>query len=215
MDCSVGRRATTSSRLRRSGARAPVTRTPASTRRRVQGRRVVGTDHDLVRPSYARPGRRAARRLAPTSGVRTRTSPVRRGMAAMSSCSTSRPRSRTPTRVHICSISASRWLDRKTVVPGAVQRRAAARGCRGCPAGRGRWSARRARAAAAVASGRRRARAAAACRGSRPWSGACVGTGRARPARAPRRCGAVDRRGAAARPAASKSARLARPERCG
>ena len=43
----------------------------------------------------------------------------------------------------------------------AVQPERAARGCRGCPAGRGRWSARRARAAAVDARARRRARDAA------------------------------------------------------
>ena len=95
--------------------------------------------------------------------------------------------------------------------PAAVAGRAAARGSRGCPAGPGRWSARRARAAPDGAAARRPGRAAGACRGSRP----APGGGRprpARPARAPRRSvppGAPGPPG----PAASSSARFARPER--
>ena len=72
----------------------------------------------LARRRAAGPGRRAARSAAPTSGVRTRTSPV--GGAAARSCPPAAPAVRgraRPTRVHICSISASRWLERKIVVP--------------------------------------------------------------------------------------------------
>ncbi len=57
----------------------------------------------------------------PGSGEFTTVQPVGAVSTASCSCSTSRPRSSTPTRVAICSTSASRWLDRKTVVPAAVQ----------------------------------------------------------------------------------------------
>ena len=69
----------------------------------------------------ARPGRRAAARAAAGPGCARRSAGRRRAASASSSCSTSRPRSSTPTRVHSCSTSASRWLDRKTVVPPRVQ----------------------------------------------------------------------------------------------
>ena len=116
---------------------------PALDEQPVERGGVVVPDHEPVAVGLLdlaveqRAGRGRRRGCAPAAGRSGR------GASASASCSTSRPRSSTPTRSHSCSTSASRWQDRKTVVPVAVQVAAAARGSRGCPAGRARWSARR------------------------------------------------------------------------
>ena len=109
---------TTSSRRAPLGAEL-VTRTPRRPARALSAA-ASGPRTSSRRSSYDSTARRAARAPASTSGVRTTVRPVGRLQPSSSSCSTSRPRSRTPTRVHICSTSASRWLDRKTVVPAAL-----------------------------------------------------------------------------------------------
>ena len=65
---------------------------------------------------------------------------------------TSRPRSRTPTRVAQLLDLGEQVAGQEDRGAGRVAGRAAARGSRGCPAGRGRWSARRAPAAVAAGS---------------------------------------------------------------
>ena len=141
---------------------------------------------DACRRHGARPGRRAGRRRRRRRGCAPGPARSRSCRAARSSCSTSRPRSSTPTRVHICSISASRWLERKIVVPVAVQPQqqlADVADALGVEAVGGLVEDQQRRAAHQRAAP---ARAAGACRASRPSRGA----GRrveARPARAPRR----------------------------
>ena len=132
---------------------------------------------------------------------------------ASSSWSTSRPRSSTPTRVHSCSTSASRWLERKTVVPARLSSSSSSRiswmPCGSRPLVGSSSTSSRGRAA-----GRRPGRAAAACRASTRGPGARPRRP-ARPARAPRRPG---RGGCARSPSgaiASNSARLRRPDRWG
>ena len=83
--------------------------------------RSAGTRRARARSGCPRRGVRTREFSSPTaaspSGVRTTVRPVGRCRCASSSCTISRPRSSTPTRVHSCSTSASRWLDRNTVVP--------------------------------------------------------------------------------------------------
>ena len=57
---------------------------------------------------------------APTSGVVTSTRPVGPSRASTRSWATSRPRSTIAALVQTSSTSASRWLDRNTVVPPAT-----------------------------------------------------------------------------------------------
>ena len=97
-------------RARRPGRRSP-TRCrfrPAASSARTSSRSPSTCDDGSSEQGVARSGVR---------GVARATRPVGRSRASSRSCRTSRPRSRTPTRVHSCSISASRWLDRKMVVP--------------------------------------------------------------------------------------------------
>ena len=82
---------------------------------------------------------------------------------------TSRPTCITPTWVHICSTSESRWLETSTVVPPSASDSTNER-LRGCPGDRARWSARRGRAGLVRAAGCWRSPTAVACPGSRPGS---------------------------------------------
>ena len=70
----------------------------------------------------------------------------------------------TPRWEQICSTSASRWLDTRTVVPSEASALMSERTSR-VPCGRGRWSARPGPAARAARAGRRRSPGAAASRG--------------------------------------------------
>ena len=108
---------TTCSRSRTYGP-SRATRTPALTRCRLSpaASSARTSSRSPATSTTASPSSIAAVRA---SGLRTSTSPVGRSRVSSRSCRTSRPRSRTPTVVHICSISASRWLDRKIVVPAA------------------------------------------------------------------------------------------------
>ena len=112
---------TTSSRLRRCSA-SPSRGTPCSTRWRASADGPPGAASTTSVSSWRSATARPSSRAAPSgSGVRTTSRPVGPRTASRASSSTSRPRSTTPTVVHSASISASRWLDRKTVVPRRVQ----------------------------------------------------------------------------------------------
>ena len=148
------RPATTCSSVGRSGPSSR-TATPAATSRAFTRAGSAAADdepfaldhldrrpvEDLVREGDVRRVRRRSARWAPAAWPGTPGARAGPGRGR-------------PTRVQSCSTSASRWLDRKIVVPASVQVLAAGRGSRGCPAGRGRWSARRARAARAGAAAR-------------------------------------------------------------
>ena len=103
------------SRVRRTGS-SPVTRTPAATRRALSVGGVVGADHDLGGPRSLHPAVEQRDRRADVGGAHPH-QPVAARIADMSSWSTSRPRSSTPTRVR-------HLLDLGEQVAGQEDRRA-------------------------------------------------------------------------------------------
>ena len=206
-----------SSRLGRRAPRSPCTATPGvhergddllrRRRRRACRCAVAGP------PCAPAPGPSSRSTTAAASAGWSVSDPARGGAARRAArravpWATSRPTCMTPTWVQICSTSDSRWLE--TQHRGARRRRATRQvsAPRGCPAGRGRWSARRGRAGRGAqqrgGDGEPLPHARASRRGS-----ACPRRPAARPGRARRRCACLAVRGSAVRSAASSRRRLA------
>ena len=146
-------RTKTSSRRARSTAK-PRTPTPAATSAATTRSGCGVAEHRThgavarVDLGEAQSAQHLARRRAAIGGADPHAHPLLR--AAVRPACPARPAARrsSPRRaVHTCSTSLSRWEDTSTVTPSARQRRRSGGAPRGCPAGRGRSSARQAPAA--------------------------------------------------------------------
>ena len=123
------RAASRRARPARACAARPRARSPGRRRRPAARSGSPGRSPRTTRRSPSRSSTRPSSRAAAATPrlASDDRAPGRAAQLARSSCTTSRPRSSTPTRVHICSTSASRWLDRNTVVPAACSCRISSR----------------------------------------------------------------------------------------
>ena len=117
-------------------------------------------------PLTSAPSATSSSRRRRTSGPATLIPPPLRAISSVSvPCATERPRLMTTTSSAVWETSASTWLETSTARPSGPAS-AGSRAASGCPAGRGRWRARRAPAPAGRRAARPPGRAAGACRAS-------------------------------------------------